>query len=131
MNKLVVLLAGLLAVVTATSAAPLDREAARYEAQKLLAALEGQAQSAAFIDSVLQNDQQYRRLFTDGLKPLVADAPVADAAFAPYVSCSEAGKALLKFAELRKLAGRQSAESDKYRAPFWERLSQCKAAVNR
>lgn len=113
----------------AAAAAPLTQESARYEAQKIVAAIEGQAQTSAFMDVVLQDEVKYQRIFVTGLKPAIAAAPVGDPAFERYRSCADAGAALLKFAELRKLAGRQNAESDKYRTPYWESLATCKKAV--
>lgn len=114
---------------TATQGKPLTTEAARFEAQKILSALKGRAGSAAFMDAVLKRDDAYGEIFTHGLKPLIDAAPVADPAFAPYASCVAAGRALLKFSELRRLGSGQNAQSDEYRRPYWDNLILCEKAV--
>lgn len=114
---------------SAPTAGKLSPESAKYEAQKVLAVLKGRAGSAAFMDGVLKNDRAYQEIFKDGLQRTIAEAPVADPAFAPYASCVKSGAALIKFSELRKLGGGQNEESDKYRRPYWDELKLCEAAV--
>ena len=109
---------------------PIDSKAAYYEAQKLLVVIDGKPKFAAFLDQVLKNDDSYNEYFVKGVKSALAAAPTNEPAFAPYKSCVEAGNNLAKFAELRRMGGKQNEESDKYRSPFWESLELCKKAVN-
>lgn len=110
--------------------AKLTADVAKFEAQKILVALKGRAGSAAFMDVVLKDDAKYREIFTDGLKRVVETAPVEDPVFLPYKVCVDSGVSLLRFAELRKLGGRQNEESDRHRRPYWDSLAACEKAIS-
>lgn len=115
--------------LAACSAQGLDAGAARFEAEKLLAVVDGRAKNAAFADRVLQDKTSYERYFNQELRGALVAAPVNDPAFAPYKSCVDAGEALAKFAELRRIGGGQNDRSDSYRQPFWSSLNACKLAL--
>lgn len=110
--------------------AKLTADTAKFEAQKIAVALKGRAGSAAFIDVVLKDDAKYREIFTDGLKRVIETAPVEDPLFLPYKACVDSGVSLLRFAELRRLGGRQNEESDRHRRPYWDSLSACEKAIS-
>jgi len=119
-----------MALLTACGKPAMDAKAAKYEAQKLLAVVDGNAKSAAFMDQVLQDEEAYKKYFTQELNTALAAAPVGEAAFTPFADCVTAGTNLSKFAELRRLGGRQNDQSDAYRTPFWDALRKCKKAVD-
>lgn len=107
----------------------MDVSAAKYEAEKLLAVIDGQPKTAAFIDQVLKNDDSFNKFFVVQLQQAIKAAPKDEPAFKPYHSCLAAGENLYKFAELRKKGGGQNDLSDQYRRPFWDGLDACKKAV--
>lgn len=119
-----------MALLTACGKPAMDAKAAKYEAQKLLTVVDGKPKTAAFLDQVLQDDEAYKKYFTQELNTALAAAPVGEAAFAPFIDCVSAGTNLSKFAELRRLGGRQNDQSDAYRRPFWDALEECKKAVD-
>lgn len=126
-NLIAVVLVGLMLV--GCMQGEMDSKTAKYEAEKLLAVVDGQPKTAAFIDQVLKNEAAFNKLFVLQLQQAIKDAPKDEPAFKPYLSCIEAGDNLYKFAELRRKGGGQNDLSDQYRRPFWNSLDDCKKAV--
>jgi cephalosporin hydroxylase len=118
-----------LAASDAMAQSALTVEQARYEAQKLFTILK-RNHPAAFMDNVLADRESYDRLFSNGIGSAMKAAPVTNNAFAPYRICHEAAKNIMKFAELRKLGGKQNAQSDEYRRSFWDAYSACEKKIS-
>ena len=106
---------------------------ARDQAQKLWAYIDnsGRAKQAAFIDSMLQNEEMYNEIY----KPLQKEVGRtiinfhSTPAFAPYEPCLDAANALTEFAELRRDSKGENNQTDGWRLQFLDKRKQCEQAL--